>query len=450
MTHPIIIRFLAAAVVFGVAILVHEAGHFIFAKRKGVKVEKFSIGFGPKLLGFRRGDTQYLLSLIPLGGYLKMAGENPGEGEGAPDEFFSKTPFDRMKIVAAGPFMNLILAYVVIVGMFSIGIRVPDYSNQIGSVHETLQKAGLRTGDFIVGIEGEEISNWQTLSASVVKLSDRKGQCSITVLREGDEIRLKNIRAGDLLELSPLIPAEVGEVAIGMPGYSAGILAGDRIISIDGEATGDWDKLAAIIHRSADKEIELRIGRGANVFPVSITPISHDILGDNIGIIGISPPASDYYIKRFGWKSVPYALKETVSRTAMTYKGLWLIITRQVSFMKSVGGPILIVQMAGEEAKKGLGGFLGFMGSINILLAVMNLIPFPVLDGGHVMFFLIEKLRRRPLSLNTQEWIQRVGIALIIALMVFLFANDTMRQVNRTKALQQIQTKETLLVPPSE
>ncbi len=442
MTHPIIIRFLAAAVVFGAAILVHEAGHFILAKRKGVKVEKFSIGFGPKLLGFRRGETQYLLAMIPLGGYLKMAGENPGEGEGAPDEFFSKTPFDRIKIVAAGPFMNLILAYIVIVGMFMIGIRVPNYSNQICSVHETLQKAGLQTGDFIVEIEGEEISNWHTLSASAAKFSDRKEQCSVTVLREGDEIRLKNIRAGDLLRLSPLIPAEVGEVAIGMPGYSAGILAGDRIISIDGEAIRDWDELAAVIHRSADKEIGLRIERGANVFLVSVTPISHDVLGDSIGIIGISPPASGYYVERFGWKSIPYALKETVYRTAMTYKGLWLIITRQVSFMKSVGGPILIVQMAGEEAKKGLGGFLGFMGSINILLAVMNLIPFPVLDGGHVMFFLIEKLRRRPLSLNTQEWIQRVGIALIVTLMVFLFANDTMRQINRTKALQEIQRNE--------
>jgi regulator of sigma E protease len=401
MTHPIIIRFLAAAVVFGVAILVHEAGHFILAKRKGVKVEKFSIGFGPKLLGFRRGDTQYLLSLIPLGGYLKMAGENPGEGEGAPDEFFSKTPFDRIKIVAAGPFMNLILAYVVIVGMFTIGIRLPDYSNQIGSVHETLQKAGLQTGDFIVEIEGEEISNWQTLRASVEKLSGGNEQCSITVLREGNEIRLRNIRAVDLLGLSPLIPAEVGEVAIGMPGYSAGILAGDKVISIDGEATMDWDELAAIIHRSADKEIELRIGRGANVFPVSVTPISHDVLGDNIGIIGISPPASDYYVKRFGWKSVPYALETVVQQVAMTYRMLWLIVRYPAKFRKFIGGPILIVQMAGEEAKKGLGGFLGFMGSINILLAVMNLIPFPVLDGGHVMFFLIEKLRRRPLSLNS-------------------------------------------------
>jgi regulator of sigma E protease len=379
-----------------------------------------------------------------------MAGENPGEGEGTPDEFFSKTPFSRMKIVAAGPFMNIILAYVVITGMFAIGVRLPDYSNRIGSVHEILRKAGLRTGDSIVEIEGEEIANWQTLSASVAKVQGGKEQCSVTILREGNEIRLKNIRAEDLLSLSPLIPAEVGEVSIGMPAYSAGLKAGDRIISVDEKTVKDWDELAAVIHRSADKEIELRVERGADIFRVSVTPISQSMLGDNKGIIGIAPPASDYYVERFGWKSIPYALEAVAKQTAMTYKMLWLIVRHPAKFRKFLGGPILVVQMAGEEAKKGLGGFLGFMGSINILLAVINLVPFPVLDGGHVMFFLLEKLRRRPLSLNTQEWIQRVGITLLAALMVFLLANDTMRQIDRMKTLKQIQTKEILRVPPSE
>ena len=127
MGNPIVIRILGTVIVLGLAIFVHEAGHFLIAKRKGVRVEKFSLGFGPKIFGFRHGETEYQLSIIPLGGYIKMAGENPGEREGAPDEFFSKSPFDRIKIVAAGPFMNLLLAYLLTVLMFTIGIRLPDY-----------------------------------------------------------------------------------------------------------------------------------------------------------------------------------------------------------------------------------------------------------------------------------------------------------------------------------
>ncbi len=367
MNHPILIRFLGAAVLLGLAIFVHEAGHFIAAKRRGVRVEKFSLGFGPRIFSFYCRDTEYQLSLIPLGGYIKMAGENPGEGEGAPDEFFSKTPFERISIVAAGPFMNLILAYIVIAAMFTIGVKLPKYSNQI-------------------------------------------------------------------------IHTEVGEVVVGAPAYSAGIIPGDKIISINGKKVLEWQEMAVIIHKKANKEIELKVKRGDKIFHVRITPISQDIAGDNIGIIGISPLVSGYYLKRFGWQSIPYAAYAVIKQIGMTYKTLWGLITNFEKYRRLVGGPIMVVQMAGEEAKKGLSGFLGFMGSINIILAVINLIPFPVLDGGHIMFFLIEKLRHKPLSIKTQEFIQKVGLSFLIALMVFLLGNDTIRQINRAKALHKTNT----------
>ena len=362
--NPVVHKFFGAFIVLGLAIFVHEVGHFLLARRKGVRVEKFSLGFGPKLFGFRRGETEYLLSAIPLGGYLKMAGENPGEGEGAPDEFFSKGPFDRIKIVAAGPLMNLLLAYILTTTMFAIGIRIPDYS---------------------------DVSS---------------------------------------------IPAEVGEVMVGGPAYSAGIKAGDKIISVDGEPIGDWGELADIIHASPDREIELLIDREEKNFSFRITPVLQDMLGENYGIIGISAPVMSFNVQRFGWESPLLALNANIRQVGMSYKSLWLIIT-QAKVRKFVGGPIMVVQMAGQEVKKGLSGFLGFMAYINIMLAVINLLPFPVLDGGHCAFFIVEKLRRKPLSLKTQELIQRVGITVLVFLMLFLLMNDTVRQIGRVKAIHQ-------------
>ena len=369
-----------------------------------------------------------------------MAGENQEEREGAPDEFFSKTPFDRIKIVVAGPFMNFLLAYMLTLAMFAIGIRLPDYSNRISNVSEILKTVGLRPGDEIIEIEGQNVSSWQTMIVLIEKLAGEKENCTVTVLREGERIRMEEVKILELVQASPLIPAEVGEVIIGTPAYAAGLKAGDRIVSIDGEQTEDWSKLTAIIHASADRRLELTIDRNGRIFPIEVTPISQDMLGDSFGVIGISSPAPDYYVRRFGWKSIPYALDSTIRQIAVSYKMLWFIATHPAKSRKLVGGPILIVQMAGAEVKKGLGYFLGFMSSINIMLAIINLLPFPVLDGGHVMFFLLEKLRRKPLSLKTQELLQQVGIGLLVALMVCLFANDTLRHIDRRKALRNTET----------
>lgn len=411
------------------------------AKRKGVKAEKFSFGFGPKLFGFRRGETEYLLSLIPLGGYLKMAGDNAEESKGASYEFLSKTPFQRIQIVVAGPFMNLALAYAVTVTMLAVGIPYPDYPNQVGYVSEALQEEGIQSGDFIVEVEGEEISSWQTLLSTIGKMAGVKEECSITLSREEKTIRLDNITVEKLFSISPLVPPEVGEAMIGAPAYLVGIKEGDRIISVDGESVKYWHELATIIHGSADKEIELMVEREGRTFPIKVTPVSQQVFGENVGIIGIGQPVYDYYVERHGWKSVPYALKEVQHKMRTICIMLREIITHPMKNRKFVGGPFLIFQMAGQEAKKGLSHFLNFMAFVNIMLAVINLLPLPVLDGGHVMFFCLEKLRRKPLSLKTQELIQRVGIALLITLVIFLFANDTLRQIDRRKALHQIQTE---------
>ena len=430
---PVIHKIFAVCIVLGVAIFVHEWGHFLLAKRKGVRVERFSLGFGPRLFGFRRGDTEYVLSLIPFGGYLKMAGEKPGEGEGAADEFFSKSPVDRIKIVVAGPLMNVLMGCILITAMFAIGIRLVDYSNRIGSANEI---SGLERADRIVEIGGEEVSDWRTLTASIEKLAGQE-RCSITILRDGKRINLGDVDVQRLAGVSPLIPAEVGEVKIGLPAHSAGIKVGDKIISVDGKSVADWSELADIINASPDREIELVIDRKGKVFPLKITPMFLDIVGNGYGVIGISPPAENFYVERFGWKSPILGLNASIQLVGAAYKTLWLVITQPKKTKKLLGGPGMIAQMAGEEAKKGLGSFLWFMGFINIMLATINLVPFPALDGGHCALFLIEKLRRRPFSLRTQELIQQVGMGVLILLMAFLVMNDAMRQIERAKAIHQ-------------
>ncbi len=352
-------------VLFGLAIIVHEAGHLIAAKRNGVRVEKFSIGFGPKLFGIKRGDTEYVVSLIPLGGFLKMAGDEPGEGtKGEPWEFFSKSPLIRSKIVAAGPVMNLVLAYFLTLIMLIVGVNIPEYSKNPS--------------------------------------------------------------------------AEIGEVVLGYPAYLAGLKEGDVILSVDGQAVDTWSSLRGLIHRGAGKELTFSVRRGGKHITMRCRPLTDEMMSeDGRAVIGISPVAQSHCRHHFGWKAPLWALSTTARQVGLTYKMVWMMVSHPLRLSKFMGGPILIAQMSGREAKKGLSDFLGFMGYVNIILMVMNLLPIPVLDGGYIMFFAIECISRRPLSQRIQERFQQVGITFLITLMVFLFANDALREVNRRSALRE-------------
>lgn len=356
-----IVTILAVIFVFSVLIIIHEWGHFIVAKRNGVKVERFSIGFGPKIFGITRGDTEYKVSLLPLGGYVKMAGvvdeSMDTEGvKGEPWEFMSKSVWQRLKIVSAGPVMNFVLALAIFIGVYMIG--VPVLTNQIGEVKE------------------------------------------------------------------------------GFPAAQAELQQGDRIIAINGESTKKWDELVQIIYKNPENQLSVTIERDGKPFQVSLTPKKEkttDVFGKEhtIGLIGIMPTSDFETEKANPIKALWLGTEHTVKLTAMTYKGIFMLITGQVS-AKNLGGPLMIAQLAGKEARQGMLPLFYFIALISINLAVLNFLPIPILDGGHAVFLIVEAIKGSPVSIKAQDLAQKIGLALLLGLIVFATYNDILRFLGKS------------------
>jgi len=352
----VITTIIATIIVLGVLIFVHELGHFLMAKKLKVGVITFSLGFGPKLLGKKIGETQYQISLVPLGGYVKMVGEEPGEK--IPPELlaksFSAQPVSkRMGIVFAGPFFNFLFAVVAFAIAFMVGM--------------------------------------------------------------------------------PALLPEVGEVKPDYPAFKAGILKGDRILEANGSPVKRWEDLAQIIHESSDRPLLLKVERDKKIFPLSVTPqvsTQKNIFGDEIqvGLIGISPSGS-FFTERFDPFTATYkALIQSWRITELTVISIIKIIEGKIS-AKTIGGPLLIAQLAGQQAKAGTLSLIIFMAVISINLVILNVLPIPILDGWHLLIFLIEGIIGKPVSLKLRERAQQVGIFLIILIMLLVFYNDLSRIV---------------------
>ncbi|MBI4687738.1 MAG: RIP metalloprotease RseP [Nitrospirae bacterium] len=348
--------FIGAIVLLGVLIFVHELGHFIFAKLSGVRVLKFSLGFGPKIIGKKVGDTEYLLSAVPLGGYVKMLGEEAGEELKEEDKkwAYNYQPVGkRLGIVFAGPAFNLIFAVVLFAFIFSVGM--------------------------------------------------------------------------------PVLVPHIGEVLKDSPAQKAGLLKGDEIIGINSADIKRWDELTDVIHNSPGKEVTLKIKRGENVFTLQIVPErkkSPNIFGEEkeVGLIGIAPSGKTFIKKEPAHNAIADAFKKTYEIIVLTILGIIKLIQRVIP-AKTIGGPILILQMAGKQASAGFLDFFVFMALISINLGILNLLPIPILDGGHILFLSIEALRGKPLKEKTMMIAQRVGMALIILLMTFALYNDILRLI---------------------
>ena len=358
MTGPLI-SLLAFAVALGVLVFVHELGHFTVAKRLGILVQRFSIGFGPVVLSRRHGETEYALSAMPLGGYVKMLGEedeNDPAVIAAPERAFSTQPARRRAaIVFAGPAMNFVFAFLMYAVLFAtVGAEVPS--------HE----------------------------------------------------------------------ARIGGVSAGMPAERAGLQANDRIVAVDDTPISTWEQLSQAVLGSQGHRLRLTVDRDGSQFPLEATPELTDnrtIFGEDAGrVYRIGIEASRDWMPVSAPKAVVMAGEQTWSASVVVVKGLVLMVQGRVS-PRELGGPIAIARAAGQQARAGARYFLTMLAFLSINLGVLNLLPIPALDGGHLAFFAIEGLLRRPLRQRHRELAQQVGLLLLITLMVFVFYNDIHRLV---------------------
>ncbi|MBW2145763.1 MAG: RIP metalloprotease RseP [Deltaproteobacteria bacterium] len=345
---------LSAGIVLGVLIFVHELGHFLLAKRLGVKVLKFSLGFGSRLVSKKIGETEYQISAFPLGGYVKMVGENP-EDQVSPEEetrsFSGQRLWKRIAIVVAGPGFNFLFAMVIFSMLFFVGI--------------------------------------------------------------------------------PSLTTEIGDIRKGFPSEKAGLQPGDVIAAVNGRKIQFWEELSESIRNSQGRPLTFTVLRGEKTFDISISPVNssgQNLFGEEVSnwIIGISG-SSNYINRRFGpLTSIWRGVEQTWKISQLTILSVVKLIQRIIP-MDTLGGPILIAQLAGKQAREGILNFFFFMALISVNLGILNLLPIPILDGGHLLFFMIEAVVGVPVKARFREVAQQVGIFLLIVLMAFVFYNDIMR-----------------------
>jgi regulator of sigma E protease len=350
---------IATVVVLGVLIFVHELGHFIVAKFFGVGVEVFSLGFGPKLLGRKYGETEYRLSLFPLGGYVKMVGESPKDEVKEEDisrSFSHKNVYRRFAIVFAGPFSNILFTVLVFFCIFLV--------------------SGL-----------------------------------------------------------PYLTTDIGNVQEGSPAALAGIKKGDRILNVDGKPVEKWDSLSEAIKKSDGHSLRLQIDREGTLLEIVVAPKLSpvpNIFGEEtkVPVIGITAAGKQAITRLNPFQAAGESVAQTWNIVRLTVLTVVKLIERKVS-LNTVGGPIMIAQMAGQQAREGIMHLVFLMALISVNLAILNLLPIPVLDGGHLFFFLVEMTLGKPISLKKREFAQQVGLFILIMFMMFILYNDIARIVNQ-------------------
>lgn len=348
------ISLLVFLIVFGVLITVHEFGHFIAAGKTGVRVEKFSLGFGPRLFRKKKCATEYCISAIPLGGYVKLAGDNLEEYKGKPDEYLSKTPGERSLIIFCGPLFNYILGFFCFWLIFYAGY--PALTTKVGGLLDGYgaKDAGIKVGDKVVAIDGRGVNSWDDLQMAIFS-KESSDVAELLVLRENKEY-----------------PLQV---------------------------------------RLKKKQLDDRLGAKREV-----------------GLLGITPDFSETTKVRYGFgRSFILGAKKTWDLTAMTYKALWRMIGGRLSLRESVSGPLGIFYITSQAARLGITAVLNLFGLLSISLAIFNLLPLPVLDGGHLLLLALEKIRGKYLSIKTERLLTQIGMTIIICLALFVTYNDVLR-----------------------
>ena len=421
-------------IVLGFLVFAHESGHFLVAKLFRVRVLVFSLGFGKRLFGFRKGATDYRVSLVPLGGYVRMAGDTPEENQPTnPEEFLSKPKWQRFLILVAGPFMNIVIAIAFMAGIFMMGTETAVVGTVISSVTpgKPGALAGLKPGDRIVAINGETINEFDDMKMAIsihagtrLRVEYLRGgvRHATTLTPERDNTDLGPIGRAWIVPYQPTI---IGIVLPDSPAARAGLRPGDRIVAANGRPTPEYPAFADVFTAAKGGPIELEVQRGAGRFR---TMLSGAPIEDGKGYRGFGGPV---VVRKY---SLGAAIQESVHQNwkMLGYAFVTLgRLFRAEGSVKELSGPISIARISGEMLRRGWLNMIALMAMISLQLGVMNLLPVPVLDGGHIMILLVEGVARRDLSLRVKERIQQVGFAVLATLMVVVLYNDVITNVMR-------------------
>ena len=415
----------------GILVFVHELGHFLVAKKAGIRVERFSLGFPPKAIGFQWGETEYCLSWIPFGGYVKVAGMadvGTEETSGEPWEFPSKPIWVRMAVIAAGPIMNFLFALVAFMALFFFfGIDTMDTTVVVPEEDSVIARAGILRGDRIVRIGDREVNNSYDLA-----------QAMNAIAHEGAFVDVERDGRNRTIELPPLISStdtyglhievmpKVGDVRLGMPAANIGLKTGDRIVSVAGAPVENWQEMSTEIRKYPEQEIELKWTRSDVLMGANITPIARQEGDLIIGQIGIGPHLVSLNVP-FG-ESAVLATEKLFTDSFMLLDFLTELFRGNRS-TDELGGPLRIAQVSGEMAERGTKDFVHFLAILSVNLGILNLLPIPVLDGGHLFFLSLEGIMRRPLSARKREIVQQIGFVLLMIIIVLVTFNDLRQMV---------------------
>jgi regulator of sigma E protease len=427
---------LAFVFVLGVLIFVHELGHFLMARRIGVRVLTFSLGFGPKLFAVRRGDTEYCVSAIPLGGYVKMAGENPDDARtGASDEFLSKSKWQRFQVLVMGPVMNLALAVIVMAIVLYQGAPAPAFMQQpvvVGTVldQSVLKPAGLQPGDHILAVDGDKVGTWEDFLNFIAAKSKR--HVSLRVDRGGKNLDVTFVPVGqgkydlvnlDSLAILPVMHPQISSLQRDAPGYEAGLRPGDVVLAAAGQRDITRTVLVELIKAHEGRPITIEIKRDGQILQVPVTPRK---IGDTV-IIGAQLNGFEMRTIEPGpIEAFKMSLEQNYTWGKMIVQTLAGLFTRHTS-VKQLMGPVAIADLSGMAAEQGMVQLFSLMAMISLNLGLLNLFPIPVLDGGHIAILALEGVSRRDFSMKVKEKMLLAGFVLLLMLMVTVIYNDLTR-----------------------
>jgi regulator of sigma E protease len=430
-----LITLLAFAFVLGVLVFVHELGHFLAAKRVGIRVLKFQLGFNPTVVSFRRGDTEYGIGALPLGGYVKMAGESPEEPRtGRTDEFLSKTKWQRFQVLIMGPAMNIAMAFVLTAVVLYQGAEVPAFEDQppvVGSVVPDSPAASvdIQPGDRIVSVADRSVGTWQQFFIAIGTRANR--ETTLMLDRKGEQIARtvtptvppgqSTFEIGDIGVL-PKVHPHVRSVSPGEPADRAGLKTGDIVLAVNDKTVNVSGQLKEEIAKRPEESISLRILREGREQTIVATPKRNG----SEGLLGIGIGDETKKIELGALEAVTLSVKRNVEYGGLIFQTVWGLLKGETS-PRQLMGPVAIAQLSGESAELGWIALFGLMSMISLNLGILNLLPIPVLDGGHILIMALEGIARRDFSVRVKEKMLLAGFVVLMMLMVTVIYNDLTR-----------------------